>query len=285
MEQTTHMAPPFQEGASPDGASPHAADRSTKPPRLLLLVRHGETTYNVENRLPGQLPGVLLTDEGRRQAQRAAVALSGLPLSTVIASPLERARETAEILARGWALPVRLDPRLMDTDIGPWAGKQIDELNKTEPGWKAYVERPSAPPEGIEGFSAVQVRSVAAVDDILRDDSLGAYIVLVAHADVVKLILAHYMGIAVDCARFTSIGNASISALLFADDLQPQLLAVNWTPFPGWLAPFRAPTPPQGEAQTPGGTSGGEAPPPQHGASPPPPAEKTATARPPSEPS
>jgi probable phosphoglycerate mutase len=249
-------------GAHPQGASaPNAAVSGAaqaappaRPARLLLLVRHGETTYNVEKRLPGQLPGVPLTDEGRRQAQRAAVALSNLPLSAVVSSPLERAKETAEILARGWALPVRLDPRLMDTDIGPWASKQLDELNKSEPAWKAYVAKPSAPPEGVEGFTSVQARSVAAVKDILADESLGSYVALVAHADVVKLILAYYTETPVDCARFTSIANASISALLFSDDPKPHLLAVNWTAFPGWLVPFSLKLP-QAQQSAPGGAT------------------------------
>jgi broad specificity phosphatase PhoE len=248
------------ERASVNGSSPEvdeaygASERHSEPPRLILLIRHGETTYNVERRLPGQLPGIALTDEGRRQAQRAAVALSGLPLSAVVSSPLERARETAEMLARGWALSVRLDARLMDTDIGPWAGKTLDELNKTEPKWKAFVEKPSEPPDGVEGFYSVQQRSVAALADVLADESLGTYIALVAHADVVKLILAYYSDTPVDTARFTSIANASISALLFADDAKPQVLAVNWTAFPGWLAPFTH-KPPQPQEQAPGGVS------------------------------
>jgi broad specificity phosphatase PhoE len=245
-----------QNGTTPDTAVSGVAQAAppARPARLLLLVRHGETTYNVEKRLPGQLPGVALTDEGRRQAHRAAVALSNLPLSAVVSSPLERAKETAEILARGWALPVRLDPRLMDTDIGPWASKQLDELNKNEPAWKAYVEKPSAPPKGVEGFTSVQARSVAAVNDILADASLGSYIALVAHADVVKLILAYYTETPVDCARFTAIANASISALLFGDDPKPHLLAVNWTAFPGWLAPFSL-KPPQAQEPALGGAT------------------------------
>ncbi|HKS71226.1 MAG TPA: histidine phosphatase family protein, partial [Ktedonobacterales bacterium] len=208
-----------------------------KPPRLLILVRHGQTTYNVENRLPGQLPGVALTDEGRRQALRAAVALSGLPLSAVVASPLERAKDTAEIIARGWNLPVRTDPRLMDTDIGSWAGQQIAELKKSDPGWEQYVAHPNEPPEGVESFEQVQRRAVAAVRDLLADESLGSYIVVVSHADVVKLILAHYSGMDSACARFVSIANASISALAFGDTPQPHVLAVNWTALPAWLSP------------------------------------------------
>lgn len=229
-----------QPADAPNGVQP--AKEPPKPARMILLVRHGQTTYNVEGRLPGQLPGVALTDEGRRQAQRAAVALSGLPLSAVIASPLERARETAEIIARGWALPVRLDDRLMDTDVAFWSGQKIEDVNKSDPRWKAFVEHPNEPPEGVESLASVQRRSVAAVEDVLRDPSLGNYVVLVAHADVVKLILAHYSHMSVESIRYVSIGNASISVLAFGDENAPHLLAVNWTALPFWLFPPSQPT-------------------------------------------
>ena len=254
---------------TPQGQDPTQPRTPQKPPRLLMLVRHGQTTYNVENRLPGQIPGVALTDEGQRQALRAAVTLSGLPLSAVIASPLERAKDTAEIIARGWNLPVRTDPRLMDTNIGSWAGQQIAELKKSDPGWEQYVEHPNEPPEGVESFAHVQRRAVAAVGDLLADESLGSYIVVVSHADVVKLILAHYSGMDSACARFVSIANASISALAFGGTTQPHVLAVNWTALPAWLSPPPAQPPTQAEqpasqqphlapdevteAQTPGG--------------------------------
>lgn len=253
-----HLTKYFMDSTtSPNGATQAAAagDRPqqlAKPPRLIMLIRHGQTNFNVEQRLPGQLPGVSLTDEGRRQAHQAAVALSALPLSAVVASPLERAKETAEIIARGWALPVRTDARLMDTDIAPWAGQKIDELEKADPRWKAYVQRPTEPPDGVEGFPAVQRRSVAAIEDALADESLGNYVAVVAHADVVKLILAHYTGTPADCARFTSIVNASITALLFASDPKPHVLAVNWTAQPGWLVPFARPQDKPAE-QAPGG--------------------------------
>jgi probable phosphoglycerate mutase len=223
--------------ASPDGQP------KGKPARLLLLVRHGQTTFNLDGRLPGQLPGIALTDEGRRQAQGAAVALSGLPLSAVISSPLERAQDTAQIIARGWALPVRLDPRLMDTDVGAWSGQKLDDLNKTDPLWKSFVERPNQPPPGVESFITVQNRSVAVVEGILQDTSLGQYIVLVAHADVVKLILAHYTGLTSERARFLAVGNASISALAFPPEGEPHLLALNWSALPEWLSPPGRPKP------------------------------------------
>jgi broad specificity phosphatase PhoE len=231
--------------APPDG---HPKD---KPARLLLLVRHGQTTFNVEGRLPGQLPGIALTDEGRRQAQSAAVALSGLPLSAVISSPLERAQDTAQIIARGWALPVRLDPRLKDTDVGAWSGQKLDDLGKTDPLWKAFVEHPDQPPAGVESFAAVQSRSVAVVEEILQDASVGQYIVLVAHADVVKLILGHYTGLTSERARFLVVGNASISALAFPPQGEPHLLALNWSALPEWLNPPARPrSKPESEGST-----------------------------------
>src|SRR6266702_4660281 len=91
--------------------------------RTLLIIRHGQTAWNVEHRLPGRLPGIELNDIGRQQAARLAEALTILPISAIISSPLERARETAEIVVKGRDLPVQLEPDLMDTDVGPWAGQ------------------------------------------------------------------------------------------------------------------------------------------------------------------
>ncbi len=211
------------------------------PPRFLYLVRHGETTFNVEGRLPGQLEGVALTDKGRRQAYQAAVALSGVALSAVISSPLERAAETAQALAKAGGLEVRLDPRLMDTDVGAWAGQKIGELGKNDPSWKAFVEHPDEPPPGVESLTHVQQRAMAAVYDALADASLGNFIALVAHADIVKLILATYMGMHVSAVRYVHVANASISALAFEREQPPRILAINWTPLPGWLAPHPRP--------------------------------------------
>ena len=263
---TTHTSTPdsrddndardAQNGRHPEQgeqAAPVDQQPPAKPPRLIMLVRHGQTTYNVEQRLPGQLPGVALTEEGRRQAHQAAVALSAVPVSAVISSPLERARDTAEIIARGWGVTVRQDSRLMDTDVARWAGKRIDEVSKTDPAWKAFLDNPMEPPEGVESFASVQQRAVAVVEDVLRDSSCGNYVVMVAHADIVKLIVAHYTGVPLLGARYLSVNNASLSALAFSENDPPHLLAMNWTATPGWLVP---PLPkPQQQPQAAGGVS------------------------------
>jgi len=243
------MSTPTPDNTS-DNTSADTSDKPATPPksRVLLLVRHGQSTYNVEGRLPGQLPGIPLTDEGRRQAHRAAVALSALPLSAIISSPLERAAETAEIIARGWGLTVRTDPRLMDTNVGHWAGQKIDEIAKSDPAWKVFVANPDEPPPGVESFSEVQKRAVAVAREALADPNNGDYIVLVAHGDVVKLILAQYMNTPIPCVPFLAIGNASISGMAFTGDSPPQILATNWTPDPRWLVAPAAPAAPIPEA-------------------------------------
>jgi probable phosphoglycerate mutase len=234
MEPT---APPPQH--SPNGATPEPDEREKRPPRLLFLVRHGQSAFNVEGRLPGQMEGVALTDEGRRQAYRAAVALSGVPLSAVVSSPLERALDTAKAIAKGGALEIQQEPGLMDTDVGRWTGMKIDDVKKNDPAWNAFIERPDQPPEGVEGLVQVQERAIAVVERILASSELGNFVAVVSHADIVKVILAHYMHIHFDTTlRHMYIGNASISALAFhQNEPTPTMLAVNWSPAPEWLAP------------------------------------------------
>jgi probable phosphoglycerate mutase len=263
-ETPAQFAMRFMSTPTPD--TPHTPAATATTPaatspktRVLLLVRHGQSTYNVEGRLPGQLPGIPLTDEGRRQAHRAASAMAALPLSAIISSPLERAFETAEIIARGWGLPVRTDPRLMDTNVERWAGQKIDEVARNDPAWKRYVANPDEPPEGAESFSSVQARAVAVAREALADPNNGEYIVLVAHGDVVKLILAQYMNTPIPCVPLLAISNASISGMAFTGDSPPQILATNWTLDPRWLVAPAAPPPPVPEApETPKSADGGQ---------------------------
>jgi broad specificity phosphatase PhoE len=207
--------------------------------QTLLLIRHGQTTWNADHILPGQLPGIGLNDKGREQAARLANALALIPISAIISSPLERARDTAEIINQGRDLTIELEPNLMDTNVGRWAGQKFDELAKTDPDWKAYVQDPSVAPEGIETFPQVQQRALKAVEHWRTKDSIGAYPVFVAHADVVKLLVAHYTGLEAGKAGKLFIDNASVS-LVEIDSEQVQhtrVIAVGWSPHPGWLKP------------------------------------------------
>lgn len=208
--------------------------------QTLLIVRHGQTAWNVEHRLPGQLSGVALNDNGRQQAARLAEALTVLPISAIISSPLERAHHTATIIAQGRDIPIHMEPELMDTNIGSWAGQVIEEIAKNDPAWKAYVRDPTVAPEGVETFPQVQRRVVAAVERWRAQENIGQYPVFVAHADVIKLLVAHYSGLEAGKAGAIHIDNASVSLVELEPEQSPHVVAIGWNPNPGWL---KAPTP------------------------------------------
>src|SRR5262249_23142812 len=106
--------------------------------RKLVLVRHGQTDYNVQHRLPGQLLGIPLNEEGKREARATAEALRELPLSTVVASPLERTMDTAGYLNERRGLTILPDAELLDTDYGRFRGQVLDELDAHDRAWKRF---------------------------------------------------------------------------------------------------------------------------------------------------
>jgi broad specificity phosphatase PhoE len=206
--------------------------------QTLLFIRHGQTTWNAEQKLPGQLPGIALTDKGKQQAAELAEALKEVPISAIISSPLERAHETAKYIAEGHNLEIQLDPGLMDTNVGRWAGQNYTELSKNDAEWKAYVHDPTVAPEGVETFPEVQQRALAAVERWQSQALAGAYPAFVAHADVVKLLIAHYTGLPVEHASSLFIDNASVSLV----EIDPEnihsmrMIGIGWSPHPGWLS-------------------------------------------------
>jgi broad specificity phosphatase PhoE len=205
--------------------------------QTLLFIRHGQTTWNVEHLLPGQLPGIALTETGREQAQRLAEALKDLPITAVISSPLERARDTAAYLIRSRNLTLFIEDNLQDTNVGRWAGQKMEDLQKNDPAWKEYVRDPTTAPAGIETFPEVQQRVVNAVEHWRKQEETGNYLAFVAHADVIKLLLAHYMETDVARAGWLSIDNASVSIVELEEKQRPRVIAVGWNPRPGWLKP------------------------------------------------
>ena len=225
--------------------------------QTLLFIRHGQTTWNVEHRLPGQLPGVELNDTGRQQAARLADALTVLPISAIISSPLERARDTAEIIAQPHKLEIQFEPALMDIELGRWSGQSFDELSKNDPDWKAFVRNPTVGPEGIETFPQVQERAVAAVERWRKQGSSGAYPAFVAHADVIKLLIAYYTGLEAGRAGSLMIDNASVSLVEMDSDSRSRVFAIGWSPHPGWLKPpIPEPETPKDEGQVEGEQKG-----------------------------
>lgn len=206
--------------------------------RKLVLVRHGQTDFNVKHLLPGQLPGIPLNDMGRREAQATANALRSLPLSAIVASPLERTIETAEFINAGRGLDIQREPDLLDTNYGPFSGKCYDDLDKQGSTWARFTSDPLHAPKGVESFAAVQRRGVRAAERWRHATGVGEWVALVTHADLVKMIVAHYLGIPLGRVPLINMDNASVSLLTFHPDPQqpPSLLCFNWTSPAEWLA-------------------------------------------------
>lgn len=181
---------------------------------LLLLIRHGENDYSKKARLAGRLPGIHLNERGRKQAEDLATALAYVPIKAVYASPLERAFETAEPIARALKQQVLTDAGLMESDVGQWQGKSVRRLVLTK-YWRVIQRAPSrAGHPGGESFVATQARIVAALDQICARYKPRDIVACVFHADPIKLAIAHYIGLPLD--QFQRLGCDTGSATLLA---------------------------------------------------------------------
>jgi probable phosphomutase (TIGR03848 family) len=179
----------------------------------LLLIRHGENDLTKRGLLAGRLPGVHLNEKGRQQAEELANELSQLPIKAVYSSPLERAMETAQPLARALQVRVQRDPGLLEIDVGTWEGKSIRRLARTQ-YWRIVQENPSrARHPGGEGFLQVQTRVVSALECICTEHQSGDLIACVLHGDPIKLAVAHYIGLPLDHFQRLSCNTASVTML------------------------------------------------------------------------
>jgi len=190
----------------------------------LLLVRHGHTDA-AGKRLTGRAPGVHLNELGRRQAERLVERLDGVRIDTIVSSPLERCRETAAPLAKARRRAVDVGRAWIEVGYGEWTGRSISQLRRTKL-WRRVMFAPSNVRfPGGESLLEVQGRAVDATLDIAARHARGT-VVVVSHADVIRLLVAHLAGMHVDHLQRLSIDTASITAVSISDGF-PRLLTVN----------------------------------------------------------
>ena len=196
---------------------------------IFLLIRHGENNYLKTGRMAGRLPDIHLNKHGLEQAAALAETLKKAPVRAIYSSPLERAVETAEPLAKALELPIQLRPGLMDTDVGEWQGLQLKQLRKLAL-WKQVQKQPSQVRfPGGESFLEMQERLVREFDLILQTHKQKEMIAVVFHSDPIKLVLAFYIGLPLDNFQKLGISPGSVSVLL-AGKSGAHLAAMNLTP-------------------------------------------------------
>ncbi|KPK09981.1 MAG: hypothetical protein AMJ56_09380 [Anaerolineae bacterium SG8_19] len=193
----------------------------------ILLIRHGQNDWVNKRRLAGWTPGVHLNEEGRSQAEQLSERLSSLPLKAIYSSPLERCIETAAFLAHPHGLEVVELDDIGEVHYGDWQGKKIKKLAKKKRKWYAVQHFPSRfrfP--GGESLTEVQKRAVTAIErlNLLHEKELVA---VVSHADVIKLILAHYLGMHIDLFQRIVVSPASVSSLMLSESGPVRVLRIN----------------------------------------------------------
>lgn len=179
----------------------------------MIVMRHGQTAWNLAHRIQGHTD-IPLDERGCRQAEAIAERLRDMNISAVYTSPLQRARKTAETIAAKSGCPVIDDERLIERYFGDWEGESIDAVTHSDPQiWRQWIETPSccAVPKG-ESLQSVLERSVSLTEALIQKHK-GENIVLVSHANPAKLILLHYARIPLDCIHKIRLDNCSYSEL------------------------------------------------------------------------
>jgi probable phosphoglycerate mutase len=193
----------------------------------VLLIRHGQNDWVNKNRLAGWIPGVRLNEEGRAQVEKLSQRLSAAPIKAIYSSPLERCMESAVALAQPHALEVVELPAVGEVDYGDWEGKKIKKLARKKRQWYAVQHYPSRFEfPGGESFRDVQQRAVSAIEQV-SERHKEDLVTVVSHADVIKLVLAHYLGMHMDLFQRLAVSPASVSALFLSEAGVVRVLRIN----------------------------------------------------------
>jgi len=176
-----------------------------------ILVRHGETLWNLEGRRQGQADSPL-TPLGIAQAQAIAERLADEPVDALYSSDLTRALVTAEHVGAACGLPVLADARLREKSFGVLEGLRYAEVQAKYPEVSAQVERksPDYVPPGGESLAAAQQRGIAALIDLAWRHP-GGRLIVVSHGALLGMFLRHALGIALNAPRRFTLMNGSLS--------------------------------------------------------------------------
>jgi len=194
-------------------------------PTRVFALRHGQTAWNAETRIQGQLD-IGLNDTGRRQAQQLALALADEPLVAIYSSDLLRALHTAQALAATTAAPVHIDPLLRERSFGIFEGHTHADVERLWPEQAASWRRRmlGSAPEGGETLEVFGARCVPAVCALAAAHP-GQSIAIVAHGGVLDCLYRAAVGVDLAAPRSWQLGNAVINRLLFNGE---RLSLVGW---------------------------------------------------------
>ncbi len=192
---------------------------------IVHLVRHAEHSQFGQT-LSGRVAGVGLSEAGRTQAASLAWHYAGVDVRAVLTSPVQRARETAAAIGGVAGRSPMIEQGIEEVDFGAWAGRSFENLAGSE-GWAAWNSaRSLAPTPGGESMLSVQARAVHALS---AQRAQGGTVIAVSHADVIKAVLAHVLGMSLDLLHRVEVGPASRSIVVLGEDFA-RVEAINLPP-------------------------------------------------------
>lgn len=180
--------------------------------RRLVLWRHGETDYNASSRMQGHLDSAL-TEVGWNQARFAVPALARFSPDLVVASDLRRAMDTANVFVKATGVPMRIDKRLRETNLGTWQGLTGAEVDELSPGARAVWQQDAtwAPPGGE---SRVEVASRAAEVVNGLDEGDVETVILGTHGGLITALTGKLLDLPIpNWALLGGIGNCHWTVL------------------------------------------------------------------------
>jgi probable phosphoglycerate mutase len=207
---------------------------STEPPTTLVLVRHGVTVHTKAKRFSGGLGGddPALSEEGRAQVRASARWLEPLAgsVAAVVASPVRRTRESAEIVAETLGRPMETEPGFAEMEFGRWDGLTFAEVaERDQAGLDAWLGSTDVAPPGGESFATVQERVLAGLARV-RTAYAGRTVVVVSHVTPIKTLVAQALDAPLTSVFRMELTPASVSVVSWYADDRASLRLFNAKP-------------------------------------------------------
>jgi probable phosphoglycerate mutase len=189
------------------------------------MLRHA-VTGETGSVLSGRTPGIGLSEPGIAMAGAAAERLTDIKIHAIYTSPVQRCRETAAIVARDRGISPRILRGVQEVDYGDWTGRKLASLRRLK-AWNGLFISPSRFrfPNG-ESLGEMEARAVAAIETLA--DRHGKETVLVtSHADVIRALIGHYLGMGLDLFQRLDVLPASVSVIDLPRRGFPRVPVVN----------------------------------------------------------
>jgi len=193
----------------------------------LILIRHGETYWNKERRVQGGGSDIELNDVGVKQAHKLASFLENENIDAIISSPLKRAMATAEAMASYHQLPIEVDDRLKEIEVGELEGLALSDLSTTFSQFlMQWWQRGGLEklPEG-ESLVEMQERSWEVIDRLLAEHK-NETVVVVSHYFVILAIIFKALDLPLKYLTKLKVDTGGVSVLEFGD-YGPRLVTFN----------------------------------------------------------